>query len=210
MRHSQYHCTTAQIKSSNHTSSLHSLTSCTLPYSSFQSALSLLVRVFLPLLFTRNCIQLNWHQSVSYVTTDGQPASLSWCQAPIWGLRPDFYYCQTAAGLLMWGALSDERRGLPFTITAGPRQRSHSWVWVPRDSWPYFTLSHSRLPQPGGPGSRIYISQEQGGSVIPPGTGSLFRRLLLLAGLGGGIRTRLHTGLTTLLTWIHFSYKHSA
>jgi hypothetical protein len=32
-------------------------------------------------------------------------------------------------------------------------------------------LSHLRLPQPGGPGSRIYIPQEQGGLVIPPGTG---------------------------------------
>jgi hypothetical protein len=31
--------------------------------------------------------------------------------------------------------------------------------------------SHLRLPQPGGPGSRIYIPQEQGGPVIPPGTG---------------------------------------
>jgi hypothetical protein len=28
-----------------------------------------------------------------------------------------------------------------------------------------------RLPQPGGPGPRIYIPQEQGGPVIPPGTG---------------------------------------
>jgi hypothetical protein len=65
-------------------------------------------------------------QSRSYVTTDGQSASLSWCQAPIWGLRPDFYCCQTAAGLLMWGVLSPERTGLPFTIAAGPRQRSHS------------------------------------------------------------------------------------
>jgi hypothetical protein len=36
----------------------------------------------------------------------------------------------------MRGALSDERTGLPFTIAAGPRQRSHSWVQVPRDSWP--------------------------------------------------------------------------
>jgi hypothetical protein len=26
---------------------------------------------------------------------------------PIWGPRPDFYYCQTFAGLLMWGAFSD-------------------------------------------------------------------------------------------------------
>jgi hypothetical protein len=34
-----------------------------------------------------------------------------------------FFYCQTVAGLLMWGTLSDERAGLPFTIAAGPRQR---------------------------------------------------------------------------------------
>jgi hypothetical protein len=32
-------------------------------------------------------------------------------------------------------------------------------------------LSHLRLSQPGGPGSRIYIPQEQGGPVIPPGSG---------------------------------------
>jgi hypothetical protein len=32
-------------------------------------------------------------------------------------------------------------------------------------------LSLLRLPQPGGPGSHIYIPQEQGGPVIPPGTG---------------------------------------
>jgi hypothetical protein len=30
----------------------------------------------------------------------GQSASLSWCQALIWGTKPDFYYCQTVAGLL--------------------------------------------------------------------------------------------------------------
>jgi hypothetical protein len=41
-------------------------------------------------------------------------ASLSWNKAPIWGLRPDLYYCWTVAGLLMWGALSDERTGLLF------------------------------------------------------------------------------------------------
>jgi hypothetical protein len=35
------------------------------------------------------------NQSQNYVTNDGQSASLSWCQAPIWGLRPDLYYCQT-------------------------------------------------------------------------------------------------------------------
>jgi hypothetical protein len=30
---------------------------------------------------------------------------------------------------------------------------------------------HLRLPQPGGTGPRIYISQAQGGSAIPSGTG---------------------------------------
>jgi hypothetical protein len=82
-------------------------------------------------------------QSESYVTTDGQSASLSWNKALIWGLRPDFYYCQAVTGLLMWGALSDERTGLSFTSAAGPRQRSYSRVRVP---WPYFTVSDSRLP----------------------------------------------------------------
>jgi hypothetical protein len=42
-------------------------------------------------------------------------------------------------------------------------------------------LSHLRLPQSGGPDSRIYIPQEQGYPVIPPGTGFSLRRLLRLA-----------------------------
>jgi hypothetical protein len=54
----------------------------------------------------------------SYIMTDGQSASLSWYKAPIWGLWPDFYYCQTIVGLLIWGSLSDERTGLLFTIAA--------------------------------------------------------------------------------------------
>jgi hypothetical protein len=44
-------------------------------------------------------------------------------------------------------------------------------------------LFRLRLPQPGGPGSRIYIPKEQGGPVIPSGTGFPLRRLLRLAGL---------------------------
>jgi hypothetical protein len=81
--------------------------------------------------------------------------------------------------LVSWcGVLS-----LTFTIAAGLRQRSHSWVRVPQDSWPYFTVSDSRLPQSGGQGPCIYIPQEQGGPVIPPGTGFPFLRLLRLAGL---------------------------
>jgi hypothetical protein len=76
-------------------------------------------------------------QSQSHVTTDGQSASLSWNKAPIWDLRPDFYYCQTFAGLLMWCcALSDERTGLSFAIAPGPCQCRHFRVRLPWDSWP--------------------------------------------------------------------------
>jgi hypothetical protein len=42
----------------------------------------------------------------------------------------------------------------------------------------HILLSHLRLPQPGGPGPCIYIPQEQGDPVIPPGTGFRFCRLL--------------------------------
>jgi hypothetical protein len=72
--------------------------------------------------------------SESYVTTDGQSASLSWNKAPFWGLRPDLYYFLTVAGLLIWSALSDERTGLSFIIAAGPCQRSHFRVRVPYNS----------------------------------------------------------------------------
>jgi hypothetical protein len=93
-------------------------------------------------------------ESESYVTTDSQPASLSWNKAPIWGLRPDFNCCLTVACLLILGALSDERTGLSFTIATGPRQRSHSRVQVPWDSRTYFTVSDSRLPFSSPPTTR--------------------------------------------------------
>jgi hypothetical protein len=70
-------------------------------------------------------------ESESYITTDVQLASLSWNKAPIWGLGPEFYYCQTVAGLLMWGSFPDERRGLSFITAAGPHQLIHSRVPVP-------------------------------------------------------------------------------
>jgi hypothetical protein len=95
-----------------------------------------------------------WVESESYVMTDGQLASLSWNKAPIWGLRPDLCYYMTVAGLLMWGALSDERTGLSFAIATGPHQRSNSWVRVPWDSRPYFTVPDSRLPFSSPPTTR--------------------------------------------------------
>jgi hypothetical protein len=85
---------------------------------------------------------------------DGQSASLSWNKAPILGLRPYSYYCQSVAGLLMWGALFGERTGLSFAIAAGPRQRSHSQVRVPWDSRPHFTVLDSGLPFSSPPTNR--------------------------------------------------------
>jgi hypothetical protein len=73
--------------------------------------------------------------------------------------------------------------GLSFKIAAGPRQLSHFQDSVPRDSRPNFTVSDSRLSQPGGPGPRIYMPQGEGGPVISPGNGFSFHRLLRLAGL---------------------------
>jgi hypothetical protein len=47
----------------------------------------------------------------------------------------------------------------------------------------HILLSYLRLPQPRGPGPRIYIPQEQGDPVITPGTGFPFCRLIQFAGL---------------------------
>jgi hypothetical protein len=54
----------------------------------------------------------------------------------------------------------DERTGLSFAAATDLRQRGHSGVRVPRNSCAWFTVSDFRLPQLGGPGPRIYITQE--------------------------------------------------
>jgi hypothetical protein len=50
--------------------------------------------------------------------------------------------------------------GLSLIIATGPRQRSQSQIRVPRDSWPHFALSNSRLSRPGGRCSLIHIPPE--------------------------------------------------
>jgi hypothetical protein len=53
------------------------------------------------------------------------------------------------------------------------RQRSHSQVRVPRDSWPYFAVTDSRLPQPGQ--VPVFISPRNGvAHLYPQAPGSLF------------------------------------
>jgi hypothetical protein len=81
--------------------------------------------------------------------------------------------------------------GLARAVTLGSKsRRTHGHI----------LLSPMRLPQPGGPGSRIYIPQEQGVPVIPPGTGFPFLSpLTTRRDYGGGILTRLHTGYDHVL-----------
>jgi hypothetical protein len=66
-------------------------------------------------------------------------------------------YCLKVAVLFLLGALSDERAGLQFAVQSlnGPNRTE-----------PFTLLSHLRFLQPGGPGSRPYIPQEQGGPVV--------------------------------------------
>jgi hypothetical protein len=106
------------------------------------------------------------------------------------GLATRYYFlsecwCLKFAVLFLWGALSDERTGLEFAES----RRSRNYTRT--------LLSHLKLPQPGGPDSRIYIPQEQGGPVKPPGTGFPLRRLLRLSGL----RWR-YSGLSIILYMI--------
>jgi hypothetical protein len=49
-------------------------------------------------------LQMTIDKSQSHVTTNGPSVSLSWCEAPICGLRLDFYYWQLP--VCRWGALS--------------------------------------------------------------------------------------------------------
>jgi hypothetical protein len=93
------------------------------------------------------------------------------------------FFITLSYGFVDWGDLSDERTGLLFQIAAGPRQRSHSRIRVPRNSSSCFTVSNSTLPHLEGPGPRIFIPGERGNPVLPPGDGFPFRRLLQLAGL---------------------------
>jgi hypothetical protein len=110
---------------------------------------------------------------------------LSWRQAP-WDSWPVILLTEHLPSYSLCNILSEDRMGLSFTIAAGPRQRSHSHVRAPQDSWPHFTVSDTRDPPPGGSGPRIYVLQEQGGPVITPSTGFPFRLLIRLVGLRWG------------------------
>jgi hypothetical protein len=97
----------------------------------------------------------------SYFTTDAESDSMSSCRA----------HSGTSCRKV---AVRKLRSAVCIAITEwskSRRTRNHTLV------------SHLRLPQPGGPDSRIYIPQKQGGPVLPQDSRFRLRCLLQLAGL---------------------------
>jgi hypothetical protein len=124
----------------------------------------------------------------SYVTTDGQSASLSWNKAPLWGLRPDFYYCLTVASLLMWGALSDERTGLSFArVRPVILSLSLSLILRPTVSWPVCL----GIKHPSGDYDQIFITGRQFAGFLMRGALSDERTGLSFT-IAAGPRQRSH------------------
>jgi hypothetical protein len=134
-------------------SHLHSLQSYTPIFHSWH------LHVFTLRNLTANCMPphslRNWtviEVEVTLRVTVSQSVSLG--VEPHLGLMIDIYCCLTVTVLFLWGALSDKRTGLSFVYAAGHCQRSLSWVKVPWDSRPYFTVSNLRLPFSSPPTTR--------------------------------------------------------
>jgi hypothetical protein len=98
---------------------------------------------------------------------------MSWYRVPLWDLRPDITFCRNVAVWNLWSSFCGApslTRGrvcnllvqLLLDLARAVTLRSKS---LRIDD--HILLSHLRLPQPGGSGSRIYIPQEHGVPVIP-------------------------------------------
>jgi hypothetical protein len=91
--------------------------------------------------------------------------------------------------VILWRSLWRED-GSVFTLAAGPRQRSPSRIWDPRDSRPYFIFP---LPQPWEPCPVFISPRDRVVQLYPRALGSLFVAPYDSLGYGGGILARLHT-----------------
>jgi hypothetical protein len=83
----------------------------------------------------------------------------------LWRLRVSWYGASSLTRGWVCNLLVQLLLDLAREVTLGPKSRRIRG---------HILLSHLRLPQPRGPGPRIYIPQKQGGPVIPPGTGFPF------------------------------------
>jgi hypothetical protein len=117
-------------------------------------------------------------QSQSNVTTDSRPVCL--------GVKPQSRaQDKIFVTVRQLGVCWSEGPSLTFTIAAGPRQRSHSQVRVPWDSWPHFTVIRFDTPSTWRVRSPyLYTPRNRVAQLYPQGTGFYFRRLLRLASVG--------------------------
>jgi hypothetical protein len=125
--------------------------------------------------------------SSSFIATDGQPASLFWCRVPYLGSMTRLLLLSHTCDLHVDGRLPWREDGsviysYNLLSLSGPSPAELMTTFYCL-YWDHIWLSHTTLPQLGGPDSCIYTPQEQGGPVIPPGTGFPFCRLLRLARL---------------------------
>jgi hypothetical protein len=118
--------------------------------------------------------------------TDNKSVTMSWCRMTrlllsVWQLRVSCCGAPSLTRGWICNLLVQLLLGLARAITLGSKHlRTHDHI----------LLSHLRLlPQPGGPGPRIYIHQEQCGPVIPTGPGFLFVASYDSQDCGGGILT---------------------
>jgi hypothetical protein len=113
------------------------------------------------------------------------------------GLTISVLLLSDSCGVVDVGRSLWRENGSAVIIAAAPRQRSHSWVRVPRNSWPHFTLSDLRLPFSSPPTTRrITVELFESAST----------RLVLSY-------YSLTTHIMPLCTpsfWIHFSCNHFA
>jgi hypothetical protein len=137
-------------------------------------------------------------QSQIYVTTEGQSASLSWCHALIWDLRPDFITVRQLR-VCWYGALSLTREwvcrlqlllALASAVILGSESRRR----------PYFTVSVSRHPNLEGQVPVFISPKNRVAQLCPQALGSLFVAFYDSLGYGGGIRNRLHAGYCHILS----------
>jgi hypothetical protein len=102
----------------------------------------------------------------------------------------DQQFCSTEP---LCNIFSENRMSLSFTIAAGPRQRSHSPVRVPRDSW-HISLSQNRdSPNLEDQVPVFIFRRNRVVQLYPQALGSLFVASYDSQGYDGGIRTHLHT-----------------
>jgi hypothetical protein len=147
-----------------------------------------------PKVLTLSTATLNLCQSESYVTTDGQSASLSWCQALIGGPSPDFYYCHTVSGLLMWGAFLTRGRVCRLQFLLGFAS-AVILEYKSRGTHGHILLSLIRdSPNLEGQDPVFISPKNRMARLYPQALGSIFFASYGSQGYGGGIRIGLNTG----------------